>query len=374
MPYETLLVDQADAVATVTLNRPAKRNAINGTMFEELGAAFASITANASVRSFVLKGAGVHFCSGVDLSAIEELPRTPEEMRRRMDRIHALLGTIMYCPKPGIAAVRGYAAGGGANLALACDLVVMGDDARFSELFVRRGLVMDMSGTFTLPRSIGLHRAKELALLGDTIDAVRAYEMGIANRVVPAVELDSVVRAMAAKLAAGPPVAMALMKRAINDAFSRPVHRLRHQRRAGGGPGLLRETGAALHGGVASRLAVGQASPALGSAPRCSPRRDRRSSHCAPTELIHETASTIGAGVRRNRFSLPTRSPTTRLACSSSARCLAMAWRETGSTPASSVAVIEGCSDSRRTTSRRVGSASALNTASAGSIATCSGP
>ena len=229
MPYETLLVEQADAVATVTLNRPAKRNAINGTMFEELGAAFASITANASVRSFVLKGAGVHFCSGVDLSAIEELPRTPEEMRRRMDRIHALLGTIMYCPKPGIAAVRGYATGGGANLALACDLVVMGDDARFSELFVRRGLVMDMSGTFTLPRSIGLHRAKELALLGDTIDAVRAYEMGIANRVVPAEELDSVVRTMAAKLAAGPPVAMALMKRAINDAFSRPFEEVMEQ-------------------------------------------------------------------------------------------------------------------------------------------------
>src|SRR5258708_31382794 len=98
----------------------------------------------------------------------------------------------------------------------------MDADARFSELFVRRGLVMDMSGTFALPRSIGLHRAKELALLGETIDAVRAYEMGIATRVVPAGELDVVVGALAAKLAAGPPLAMALMKRAINDSFSRP--------------------------------------------------------------------------------------------------------------------------------------------------------
>jgi 2-(1,2-epoxy-1,2-dihydrophenyl)acetyl-CoA isomerase len=229
MPYETLQLSQSDAVATVTLNRPAKRNAINGVMFEELDAAFAHIAADASIRSFVLTGAGGHFCSGVDLSALEELPHSPEEMRRRMERIHGVLARIMYCPKPGIAAVRGYAAGGGANLALACDLVVMGDDARFAELFVRRGLVMDMSGTFTLPRSIGLHRAKELALLGETIDAVRAYEMGIANRVVPAGELETVVTALAAKLAAGPPVAMALMKRAINDSFSRPFDEVLEQ-------------------------------------------------------------------------------------------------------------------------------------------------
>src|SRR5947209_2754184 len=221
MSYETLTVEQSDAVATVTLNRPAKRNAINGAMFEELDAAFAHIAADASIRSFVLTGAGGHFCSGVDLSALEELPHSPEEMRRRMERIHGVLARIMYCPKPGIAAVRGYAAGGGANLALACDLVVMGDDARFVELFVRRGLVMDMSGTFTLPRSIGLHRAKELALLGETIDAARAHEIGIASRVVPAAELDAVVGELAGRLAAGPPVAMALMKRAINESFSR---------------------------------------------------------------------------------------------------------------------------------------------------------
>jgi 2-(1,2-epoxy-1,2-dihydrophenyl)acetyl-CoA isomerase len=223
MPYETIQLEQADAVATVTLNRPAKRNAVNGAMFEELEAVFAHIAAEPSIRCFVLTGAGGHFCSGVDLSALEELPRSPEEMRRRMERIHEVLARIMYCPKPGIAAVRGYAAGGGANLALACDLVVMGDDAMFAELFVRRGLVMDMSGTFTLPRSIGLHRAKELALLGETIDALRAYEMGTAG------EVAAVAATLAAKLAAGPPVAMALMKRAINDSFSRPFDEVLEQ-------------------------------------------------------------------------------------------------------------------------------------------------
>src|SRR5258708_5390440 len=173
MPYETLQFRQNDAVATVTLNRPAKRNAINAAMFEELDAAFVHIAAEPSIRSFILTGAGDHFCPGVDLSAIEELPHSPDQMRRRMERIHVVLGRIMYCPKPGIAAVRGYAAGGGANLALACDLVVMGDDARFAELFVRRGLVMDMSGTFTLPRSTALPHAKELAPLGETFDALR---------------------------------------------------------------------------------------------------------------------------------------------------------------------------------------------------------
>src|SRR5438094_8163815 len=129
MSYETLTVEQSDAVATVTLNRPAKRNAINGAMFEELDAAFAHIAAEASIRSFVLTGAGGHFCSGVDLSALEELPHSPEEMRRRMERIHGVLARIMYCPQPGIAAVRGYAAGGGAKLALARDRRRLGGGA-----------------------------------------------------------------------------------------------------------------------------------------------------------------------------------------------------------------------------------------------------
>src|SRR5258707_14806412 len=107
MPYETLQVQQNDAVATVTLDRPAKRNAINGVMFEELDSAFVRSAGEPSIRSFVLTGAGDHFCSGVGLSALEELPHSPEEMHRRMERIHAILARIMYCPKPGIAAVRG---------------------------------------------------------------------------------------------------------------------------------------------------------------------------------------------------------------------------------------------------------------------------
>ena len=219
MTYSTLLFDVADSVATVTLNRPEKRNAINRTMFDELRQAFERIASDKDVRAFVLTGAGDHFCSGADLSTLEENPRTPAEMLARMNDVHDVMRTIVYCPKPGIAAVRGYAAGGGANLALACDLVVMADNAKFAELFVKRGLVVDMSGTFSLPRAVGLHRAKELALLGDSIDAKRAHEIGIANRVVADDELETTVKDLASRLASGPPITIALMKKAINESF-----------------------------------------------------------------------------------------------------------------------------------------------------------
>lgn len=219
MDYETLLFALEGGVATVTLNRPEKRNAINRKMFEEIADAFERIARDNEARAYVLRGSGDHFCSGADLSGFEDVPKTPAQMLARMHEVHAVMRKVFYCPKPGVAAVRGYAAGGGANLALACDLVIMADDAKFAELFVKRGLVVDMSGTFTLPRTVGLHRAKELALLGDTIDAARAFEMGIANRVVPVDELDTAVKEVAGKLAGGPPITLALMKKALNDSF-----------------------------------------------------------------------------------------------------------------------------------------------------------
>lgn len=221
MSYETLNYEVEGGVGTVTLDRPDKRNAINQKMFTELKEVFTEIGGDRDVRAYVLTGAGEHFCSGADLSGLDEAPRTPAEMLARMGDVHEVMKTIMYCPTPGIAAVRGYAAGGGANLALACDLIVMADDAKFAELFVKRGLVVDMSGTFTLPRTVGLHQAKELALLGDAIDASRCYEIGIANRVVPLDEFETTVKELANRLAAGPPITMAMIKKAMNDSMSK---------------------------------------------------------------------------------------------------------------------------------------------------------
>lgn len=229
MDLQTLIFTEEGGVATVTLNRPEKRNAVNRRMFAEIGEVFDHIASDRDVRAFVLQGAGDHFCSGADLSTLDEAPTTPAEMLQRMHEVHQVMQKVVYCPKPGIAAVRGYAAGGGANLALACDMVVMAEDAKFAELFVKRGLVVDMSGTFTLPRAVGLHRAKELALLGDTIDAARAYEIGIANRVVPVDELETTVKDLASRLAAGPPITMALMKKAINDSFSQRFEEVLNQ-------------------------------------------------------------------------------------------------------------------------------------------------
>ncbi len=122
-------------------------------------------------------------------------------------------------PKPTIAKVNGVAVGAGCNLALGCDLIVASDEARFSEIFARRGLTIDFGGSWILPRLVGMHRAKELALLADIISAKEAEAMGLVNRVVPVGELDAFVDDWATRLAAGPPIALAQTKRLLNNAF-----------------------------------------------------------------------------------------------------------------------------------------------------------
>src|SRR4029077_14229147 len=119
-----------------------------------------------------------------------------------------------------LAKVRGVAVGAGANLALVCDLVVAGETARFSEIFARRGLSIDFGGSWILPRVVGMHRAKELALLADIIDAQQAEHMGLVNRVLPDADLDGFVADWAGRLAAGPPIALAMTKRLLNNSFS----------------------------------------------------------------------------------------------------------------------------------------------------------
>ncbi|MFM7898754.1 MAG: enoyl-CoA hydratase-related protein, partial [Actinomycetota bacterium] len=123
-------------------------------------------------------------------------------------------------PQPTIAKVRGVAVGAGCNMALGCDLVVASETARFSEIFAKRGLSVDFGGSWLLPRRVGLHRAKELALFGDIISAADAREMGLVNRVLPDGELDAFVDGWAKRLAAGPPIALALTKRMLNNAMN----------------------------------------------------------------------------------------------------------------------------------------------------------
>jgi 2-(1,2-epoxy-1,2-dihydrophenyl)acetyl-CoA isomerase len=216
---ETLEVARRSGIVTITLNRPEKKNAANGAMWDELLATFLEIGGRDDDRVVVVTGAGGNFCSGADLTGGGA--NTPQRHQLAVMRhIGDAALALHRLPQPTIAKVDGVAVGAGCNLALGCDLVVASDEARFSEIFARRGLTIDFGGSWLLPRRVGLHRAKELALLAEIISAKEAEAMGLVNRVVPVGELDAFVDDWATKLAAGPPIALAQTKRLLNNAFA----------------------------------------------------------------------------------------------------------------------------------------------------------
>jgi enoyl-CoA hydratase/carnithine racemase len=220
---ETLLVERADGVTTVTLHRPDKKNAINGRMWRELIEVFDEVADDRDARVLVITGEGDGFCSGADLTDEENAEdlrggvggglRSMRVVGRAALRLHEL-------SIPTIAAVNGVAAGAGCNLALGCDLVIASDRARFSEIFSKRGLSVDFGGSWLLPRLVGMHKAKELVFLADIIDAAEADRIGLVNRVVPHDELDATVREIAGRLAALPPVQLSVSKRLLNQSLS----------------------------------------------------------------------------------------------------------------------------------------------------------
>ncbi len=206
---ETLLVERRDGVVTVSMNRPQKKNAVTGTMTAELTSAFREVALSTEDRVMVLTGEGGDFSSGADLTDSAELTANALYYMRRISDLALALHEI---PQPTIAKVPGVAAGMSANLAFGCDLVVASEDARFSEIFARRGLSLDCGGSWVLPRRIGLHKAFELAYFAEVLSAADALEIGLVNRVVPAGELDKAVDDWAARLAAGPPLALSMIK------------------------------------------------------------------------------------------------------------------------------------------------------------------
>jgi enoyl-CoA hydratase/carnithine racemase len=215
---DTLQVERAGGVVTITFDRPDKKNAINGAMWDELLATAREIGTSSEDRCVVLTGAGGAFCSGADLS---DGGNTGERVHQlaAMRHINSVIQAFHDLPQPTIAKVTGVAAGVGCSLALGCDLIVASEDARFSLIFARRGLSLDGASSWLLPRLVGLHKAKELALFADVISAAEALELGILNRVLPAPEVDKLVDEWAARLAAGPPIALAMSKRMLNRAF-----------------------------------------------------------------------------------------------------------------------------------------------------------
>ena len=217
---ETIDVTRADGIVTITLDRPEKKNAINGVMWDELLATFHEIDGSDTDRVVVITGAGGAFCSGADLSGGgADTGARPRHQLRNMRHVGDVALALHRLTQPTIAKVGGVAAGAGCNLALGCDLIVASDTARFSEIFAKRGLSLDFGGSWLLPRLVGLHKAKELAFFADILSAKEAEAIGIVNRVVPAADLDAFVADWAARLAAGPPIALAQTKRMLNSSL-----------------------------------------------------------------------------------------------------------------------------------------------------------
>lgn len=215
-------VSRSDGVVTLTLNRPEKKNAVTSAMFRELRDRFVEVGDDPDARVLVITGAGDAFSSGADLTdpsaagKIQGGRGTALTWMRLVEQAALMLHEL---PKPTIAAVNGVAAGASLNMALGCDLVVASEDARFTEIFVQRGLVLDFGGHWLLPRLVGLHKAKELAFFGDIISAREAADMGLVNRVVPSDQLEPFVREWAGRLAELPPINLSIMKRALNRSF-----------------------------------------------------------------------------------------------------------------------------------------------------------
>ena len=213
----TMTIDAG--VASVTLNRPDKLNSFNRTMHAALAAALDRIESDDSVRSVVLSGAGRAFCAGQDLADLSFEPDRMTDLGELIETtFNPLIRRLQALPKPVVAKVRGTAAGAGANLALACDLVVAGRGASFLQAFVHIGLLPDSGGTWLLPRAVGSARALGLAMLGEKLPAPQAEQWGMIWKCVEDDHLDAEVAALAAKLAKMPTAAIAATKRAMRHA------------------------------------------------------------------------------------------------------------------------------------------------------------
>ncbi len=211
--FELISVERSGAIATVTVQRPDKLNALNSRVIAELSRAFGDLVASGDVRAAILTGAGRAFVAGADIAEMAELPTA--EAKRFSDAGHALCALIESAPFPVIAAVNGFALGGGCEIALACDFIYAADNAKLGQPEVSLGVIPGFGGTQRLLRRVGAARARELIYTGDTITADQALAMGLVNAVLPAAELLDRVRAVAEKIAQKGPIAIAYGKRVM---------------------------------------------------------------------------------------------------------------------------------------------------------------
>src|SRR5947199_10336218 len=218
MPYETLLCEKREAIAYVTINRPEKLNALNRRVIDELDACFTALEADDGIRAVILTGAGERsFVAGADIN--ELAVQTPIEGRETSLRGQRVLDRIENLGKPVIAAVNGFALGGGCELAMACTLRIASDNARFAQPEVKLGIVPGYAGTQRLPRLVGKGRAMEIILTGEQLSAQEAYRIGLVNQVVSLKDLIAAAGNLARKIIANAPLAVKFAMEAVNQGM-----------------------------------------------------------------------------------------------------------------------------------------------------------
>lgn len=223
--YETLLFKVESHVATVTLNRPDVRNALNRTAYDEIEAAFRHISDNPDIRCVIVTGADPAFCSGEDVKAMMTGPQREASVKRLTSGAAGTTpaaAAVLDCSKPVIAAVNGAAVGWGCELALYADIRIASERARFGEIFIKRGLITDVGGLSRLPAIVGPSKASELLFTGDIIDAAEAGRIGLVSRVTQHEELLQAAGEIAARIAVNPPLALAAMKEGMRRGFFGP--------------------------------------------------------------------------------------------------------------------------------------------------------
>ncbi|MEE8470359.1 MAG: enoyl-CoA hydratase/isomerase family protein [Dehalococcoidia bacterium] len=222
MAYKTVIYEKEGGIAVMTLNRPEVKNAFDAVMQAEMDAVLTEVARDREIRVLIITGAGKAFCTGADIAYLMSLGQehtlhqtTMGEMIRGDGNVLTTVLKIRNIPKPVIAAVNGTAAGGGLALALACDIRLASEAARFNMIFTKRGVIPESGSTFTLPRLIGTARALELIFTAETVDAVEADRIGMVNRVVPADQLMTAAKELAGKISQNSPIALGFAKAAI---------------------------------------------------------------------------------------------------------------------------------------------------------------
>jgi 2-(1,2-epoxy-1,2-dihydrophenyl)acetyl-CoA isomerase len=244
MAYRALKLEKEGAVAIVTLNRPDAGNSFDFRLMEEVDAAMREVSKDKSIRAVILTGAGKYFSTGINLSMFTDAKGMVEKDGGVEDKITddadqtygkgtpvAAVIRMRSMNKPVIAAINGPTVGAALSLVLGCDIRIASDKARFSMIFVKRGIAADTGGSFTLPRAVGLAKACEMVLTGDMIDAAEAERIGLVNRVVPHDDLMKAARELAVKIAKNPPLAVAMAKADLYRAMEEKdiIKQMKHE-------------------------------------------------------------------------------------------------------------------------------------------------